>query len=76
MTDTLRKAVAHAESLPESGQDAIAALILAEIESDARWDALFERPVAGTRLEQLAAEAMADLDAGRTRPLDDLLNSE
>ena len=73
MTDTLRQAVAQAEALPAPDQDALAAVILDEIASDARWDALFARPTAGTALERLAAEAMDDLDAGRTRPLTDLL---
>jgi hypothetical protein len=34
-----------------------------------RWDEQFERDVAAGRLEDLAAEAIADYEAGRTREL-------
>jgi hypothetical protein len=34
-----------------------------------RWDAQFERDVAAGRLEDLAAEAVADYQAGRTREI-------
>ncbi len=73
MTDTLRQAVAQAEALPAPDQDALAAVILDGIASDARWDAPFAQQTAGTALVRPAAEAMDDLDAGRTRPLTDLL---
>ena len=73
MTHTLRTAVARAEALPESDQDALAALLLAEIESEARWDELFARPESEAVLARMAAEAMRDHDAGRTRPMDDVL---
>lgn len=73
MTDTLRIAVAQAEALPEPDQDALAAVILAEIEAEAAWDGLFARPESEALLARMAAEAMDDHDAGRTRPLDELL---
>lgn len=73
MTLTLRAAIAQAEALPESDQDALAALLLAEIESEARWDELFSRPESERLLARMAAEAMRDHDAGRARPLDELL---
>ena len=73
MTDTLRNAVSQAEALPETDQDALAAVILAEIESEARWDALFARPESDAVLARMAAEAMREHDAGQSRPLADLL---
>ena len=67
MTNKLKEAFDTASRLPDSEQDALAASILEEIESDARWAAsLASRPEA---LEQLADEALADHRAGRTKPL-------
>lgn len=37
MTGLLERAFAKAATLPEAEQDALAALILAEIESEQRW---------------------------------------
>ena len=74
MTLTLRTAFARAEALPDSDQDALAALVIAEIESEARWDELFARPESETLLAKMAADAMREHDAGRTRPLDKLLS--
>jgi len=34
-----------------------------------RWDSQLEKDVAAGKLDRLADEALADLDAGRTRPL-------
>ena len=62
-------AFAAASKLPESEQDAMAALVLEELESEARWAKAFsEHPEA---LKRLADEALAEHRAGRTKPLDD-----
>ncbi len=42
-----------------------------EVESEKRWDELFER--SADRLAKLAKDALAEDRAGRTRPLDELL---
>ncbi len=68
MTQMLREAVTKAEKLPEPYQDAIAALILEEMEDEARWDAAFAR--SHDLLSKLAAEAMAEDRAGKTQELD------
>jgi hypothetical protein len=68
MTELLRKAFEQAAKLPPSEQDAFAALVLAELEADARWDGAF-----GESLEELGAladEARSEFSAGRTEPLD------
>ena len=52
-------------------QDALAAAILGELESERRWDDLFQR--AADTLSKLGKEALAEDRAGRTRPLDELL---
>jgi len=68
MTEMLEKAVAKIKQLPSEQQDAIAALILEEIEDEARWDATFARSLG--HLEQLAAEAEDEDRRGLTKELD------
>lgn len=71
MTELLERALEKLKALPDDGQDAIAALILEELEEledEARWDRAFaSRPDV---LAGLAAEAMAEDQAGKTLPLD------
>ena len=68
MGKLLEKAIAEASKLPEREQEAIGAWLLAEIESERRWDELFARP--STILERMADEALREHDAGLTQPLD------
>lgn len=67
MTDLLEKAFEEAAKLPPDEQDAIASLLLAELESERRWDERF----AGSQdeLAQLAEQALEEDDAGRTEEL-------
>jgi hypothetical protein len=62
------KAIQEARKLPPGEQDALGAIILEEIADEARWAKKF----AATQhvLERLADEALAELKAGRTTPLD------
>ena len=59
MTKLLEQAFTQAKSLPEPEQDAIARLLLDEIESDHRWDELFAK--SPEKLRKLADEAWSDL---------------
>lgn len=71
MTELLERALERVKSLPDDEQDAIAALILEELEEledEARWDRAFAN--SADVLAQLAAEAMAEDKAGKTEPLD------
>ena len=68
MTELLKKAFEKASKLPPKEQDAFAAMVLAELESEARWDQAFEE--SQDTLASLAEEAVADLRAGRTKALD------
>lgn len=68
MTELLECAIARLQALPESEQDAIAAMILEEIEDDRRWDESFSR--SPNILAKLAASAMAEYHAGQTQELD------
>lgn len=65
----LARAIEEAQKLSEDEQEAIGAWLLAEIESERRWDQLFSRPASDT-LERMAQEALEDYRAGRTMPLD------
>ncbi len=68
MGKLLQKAIAEASRLPENDQEAIGAWILAEIQSERRWDELFSRP--SDILERMADQALRDHEAGVTQPLD------
>ena len=68
MTELLEQAIAKLKTRPISEQDAIAALILEELEDDNRWDESFAR--SPDLLTKLAAEAMAENRAGKTQELD------
>ena len=54
--------------LPEDKQDSFASFILAELESENRWDDLFAS--SASVLEKMAKEALAELDRGETESLD------
>jgi hypothetical protein len=56
------KAFAEAAKLPEREQEALAQWILAELESDRRWDEAFA--ASADSLAQLADEALAEHRAG------------
>lgn len=68
MTELLECVVKKIKNLPDREQDAIAALILEELDDDARW----ERSFAGSQdvLARLASEAMEEDKAGKTIALD------
>jgi hypothetical protein len=46
----------------------------AEIQADA-WDAQIEEDIKAGRLDHLIAQAEADIAAGRTKPLDEVLDT-
>jgi hypothetical protein len=55
-------------SLPAEEQDRIAKWLTAELASEKRWSDMFDRTQ--DVLAQMADEALADLEAGRTTELD------
>ena len=65
MSVLLDQAVAKARELSDAEQDAIAALILAEIEDDALWDDQFARTP--NKLAALLARADEQVQAGQCR---------
>lgn len=67
MTDLLEKAFREAAKLSPDEQDRLASIILAELESEKRWDETFTD--SQELLAKLAKEAEAEYEAGRTDPL-------
>ena len=67
MTKLLEQAFQEASKLPQEEQDAMAAFLMGELESEKRWDALF----AGSqdRLREMAAEALQEDRTGGTAEL-------
>lgn len=68
MTEQLERAIAQLKTLSADKQDAIATLILEELEEEQHWDGSFAR--SPDLLAKLAAEAMAEYRAGETQELD------
>ncbi|MDJ0727949.1 MAG: hypothetical protein QNJ38_22845 [Prochloraceae cyanobacterium] len=68
MSELLDRAIAKVKQLPKSQQDEIAATILEELEDEARWDSAFSK--SPDLLAKLAAKALAEDEAGKTKELD------
>ena len=68
MTELLERAIAKLKTLSASEQDALASIILEEIEEDMHWDKAFSG--SPNTLAKLAATAMAEYHAGKTQELD------
>jgi hypothetical protein len=68
MGKLLEMAMAEASKLPEQEQEAVGGWILAELESERRWDELFAK--SQDLLARLAEEARQEHRAGLTEPLD------
>jgi hypothetical protein len=68
MTKIFQEAFDQASKLPEAEQDALGRILLEELASERRWEDLF----AGSQdlLEELANQALAEHDAGRTEKLE------
>ncbi len=70
MSQLMEQALEKARQLPEHDQEAIAAIILQEIESEQRWNEFFARPESADLLARMADEALAEAKAGRAVRLD------
>lgn len=68
MTKLLKKAFERASGLPDAEQDAIAAVILEELEDEVRWRETFAR--SRDALSRLAREVREDVAHGETFPFD------
>ena len=68
MTELLERVIAQLKALPADEQNAIATMILDEIEDEAKWDITFAS--SQDTLAQLAAEAMLEYSTDKTQELD------
>jgi hypothetical protein len=67
MTKRLEKALEQVAKLPASEQNAVAAILLEELASEERWAQSFAK--SQEELAKLAEQALAEYNAGRTKPL-------
>lgn len=65
MTILLEKAINRVSVLPAKKQNAIARLLLAEMDADAQWDKSFKS--SQPELAKLASDALAEHRGGKTR---------
>ena len=68
MTELLEQAIAKVKNLSDSEQNAIATIILEELEDETKWDKSFAS--SQDLLANLAGEAMNEYKAGKTEELD------
>jgi hypothetical protein len=67
MTQLLEKVLTEVQKLPPEKQDAIAAVILEELEDAQLWDKAFSE--SQDKLAQLAQKVRTDIKAGRIRKM-------
>jgi hypothetical protein len=67
MTELLERTITKLRDLSGDRQDAIAMIILEELEDEIKWDVSFER--SQDMLAKLAGEAMSEYRAGKTQDL-------
>jgi hypothetical protein len=65
MSILMQRAVNAIEALPAAEQDAIASIVLAELDDDIAWTASFARSL--PKLQALADRAKSQVDAGECR---------
>ena len=68
MTKLLEEAITKLKILPQNEQNAMASIILDELEDESRWDKSFAN--SPDLLAKLAGEAMEEYHAGKTQELD------
>jgi len=68
MTILLEKAIDRVSVLPAKKQNAIAHLLLAEMDAEAQWDKSFK--YSQPELSKLASDALAEHRRGKTRSMD------
>ncbi|HKS71153.1 MAG TPA: hypothetical protein VJQ45_12065 [Ktedonobacterales bacterium] len=69
MSEALRQAFERAAEQSEEEQTALAARIMQMLDADATWEALFADPLTPQALDALAAEAIAEDEAGLTEEI-------
>jgi NTP pyrophosphatase (non-canonical NTP hydrolase) len=67
MTELLEKAIKKVDRLSKSQQNAIAEIIMEEIEDERKWERKFKR--SHSKLSKLADEAVDEYRKNKTEPL-------
>jgi hypothetical protein len=77
MTELLERAIAQLKTLPSNEQDSLAAILLAEMESERLWKDKFESTT-DDQWQRMADMVRQEIAAGDTTPLTDVfpLHSE
>jgi hypothetical protein len=77
MTELLERAIAQLKTLPSNEQDSLAAILLAEMESERIWKDKFESTT-DDQWQRMADMVRQEIAAGDTTPLTDVfqLDSE
>ena len=68
MTQLLEKAILEIKKLSNDEQDAIAAVLMAELESERQWERAFDSTA--EQLSSFADETLAEYRAGKTEPFE------
>ena len=68
MTQLLERALEEIRKLSPVDQDALASILLEEIQDEELWDQTFAR--SQDKLARMAAKAREDIQAGKTRDLE------
>ena len=68
MTRLLEEAISEIKKLSNDEQDAIAAVLMAELASDRQWERAFDS--SAEQLSSLANEALDEYRAGKTEPFE------
>ncbi len=73
MTQMLQSAIERINKLPAEEQDAIAALIMTEIEDEEAWAARFQA-TSDEQWDRMAESVRREIAAGDISPLDDVIS--
>jgi hypothetical protein len=73
MTELLERAIAQLKTLPTNEQDSLAAILLAEMESERIWKDKFESTT-DDQWQRMADMVRQEIAAGDTTPLADIFS--
>jgi hypothetical protein len=73
MTELLERAIAQLKTLPSNEQDSLAAILLAEMESERIWKDKFESTT-DDQWQRMADMVRQEIAAGDTTPLADVFS--
>lgn len=72
MTQLLEKAISEVTKMPEDIQDAIAGIMLAELEDERKWQEAFSKTT-DSQWDRMVEMVRSEIQAGDTESLDEFL---